>query len=65
MNEQDNEGNTPLHLSTLAKSYRIIRHLLMRGASREIRNNEGFTALNLAEQHGASIQIREALSSQS
>lgn len=61
MNEVDNEGLTPLHLAVVAKSYRIIRHLLMRGASRQAKNNQGTSAFELAQRVGASEQIKEAL----
>ena len=61
MNEVDNEGLSPLHLAVVAKSYRIIRHLLMRGAKRELRNRQGSTALEMSERVGVSEQIKEAL----
>ena len=61
MNEIDNEGLSPLHLAAAAKSYRIVRHLLMRGASRDIKNKTGFTPLQFALQNGASEQIKEIL----
>lgn len=61
MNETDNEGLSPLHLAAAAKSYRIIRHLLMRGASRSLKNKQGASPLQIAVQVGASQQIRETL----
>ena len=32
---RDNDGFTPLHLAAISGNYRIVRHLIMRGASRE------------------------------
>lgn len=61
MNQTDNEGLTPLHLASAGKSYRIVRHLLMRGAKRGLKNNAGATALDLARKNGASEQLCEAL----
>lgn len=43
-------GNTPLHKATPQKNYEFIELLLSRGASQEIKNDEGFSPLDLAKQ---------------
>jgi ankyrin repeat protein len=48
----DKEGHTPLHLAALAaqpQSYRIARHLLMKGARREATDFSGSTPLDIAK----------------
>ena len=47
----DNEGQTPLHLATIAGSARIIRTLLVKGANRNARDNKMQTALDIAKQN--------------
>jgi len=41
-------GNTPLHKAVSEKQYEFTNLLLSRGASQEIKNNEGLTPLDLA-----------------
>jgi ankyrin repeat protein len=53
VNVQDSQGNTPLHLASVGTSgenYRIVRRLLLTGACRSIKNNEGKTAYDVAEE---------------
>lgn len=39
LNAKNNAGMTALHFATIAKNYRIIRCLLIRGSSRDIVDN--------------------------
>ena len=48
MNIRDTEGNTPLSLATSYGNTRVVRRLLIRGASRAIQNDEGKTPLMIA-----------------
>ncbi|KAG6499707.1 hypothetical protein ZIOFF_039498 [Zingiber officinale] len=49
LNEQDHEGNTPLHLAVLAKDQKMIRVLLSsRIADSALMNSSGFTPVDLA-----------------
>ena len=41
INAKDLDGQTPLILATLYGNTRIVRRLLMKGANRNIKNNEG------------------------
>ena len=45
LDEQDDEGNTPLHLAVQHGALECARHLLHASASMEITNREGFTPL--------------------
>jgi ankyrin repeat protein len=51
VNAQDINGFTPLHLAVRAadklKSTRTVRHLLIKGADRSIKDNKGMTALDI------------------
>lgn len=50
LNEQDNEGNTPLHLAVVAGEYKVISKLLCSGkVHNHIMNNAGHTPSDLAE----------------
>jgi hypothetical protein len=60
---QDSLGNTPLHLASLnsqSSNYRIVRHLLLRGASRSSVNKAGKTAYDVASE-ACNSSIAEAL----
>ena len=48
VNAIDSSGNTALHLAANSQSYKIVRNLLLKGATRKIKNDEGKTALDLA-----------------
>lgn len=48
LDEKDNEGMTVLHLAAFSQCYRVVRHLLMAGAKRSIRDNKNATARDLA-----------------
>lgn len=50
INKQDENGQTALHLATFAKSYRIVRHLLINGAHRKTQDKEGKSPLDYAKQ---------------
>ena len=50
-NLQDQDGQTPLHLACLAGNSRIIRGLLIKGASVRIRDHKGRTAEDLAKEN--------------
>jgi palmitoyltransferase ZDHHC13/17 len=41
LNKRDSEGNTPLMLAVTYGNTRVVRRLLIKGANRYIRNNEG------------------------
>jgi ankyrin repeat protein len=51
INSQDRQGKTPLHLASVgisAENYRIVRRLLLTGACRSIKDNEGRSAYDIA-----------------
>lgn len=48
IDQTDNQGNTALHLSVIAKSIRIVMKLLQNGASSDIKNEKKETPLELA-----------------
>ena len=48
LNCTDDWGMTPLHLAAFSQCYRIVRHLLMSGAKRSIRDQRNATARDLA-----------------
>lgn len=48
VNMRDHDGQTPLHLATMAENGKIIRYLLLKGADRTIKDNKGLTASDLA-----------------
>lgn len=50
VNKQDKNGQTALHLATFAKNYRTVRHLLINGAHRRIKDKEGKTPLDYAKE---------------
>lgn len=45
---QNNNGNTPLIEATLAGSKEVVKRMLLKGADRHIKNNNGKIALELA-----------------
>lgn len=53
VNARDSKGLTPLHLAVKSsedlQSTRSIRHLLIKGADKDIMDNEGRKAINFAE----------------
>jgi len=48
LDAKDDWGMTALHLAAFAQCYRVVRHLLMAGAQRSIRDNKSATARDLA-----------------
>ncbi|CAK59282.1 unnamed protein product (macronuclear) [Paramecium tetraurelia] len=46
---RDAEGLTALHLATMSGNNRIVKKLLLSGANRSIKNNEGQTAADIAQ----------------
>lgn len=63
INLLDFQGNTPLHLASYGgqtANYRIVRHLLLKGARRSIKNNSGKTPYMIATE-AENIEIAEAL----
>ena len=48
INKQDNDGYSPLHLGAMSGNDRIIKRLLLRGANRRIRDNQGKIPADLA-----------------
>lgn len=48
MNQKDSEGQTPLILATVYGNTKIVRRLLVKGAKRNIKNNEGKKAIEIA-----------------
>mgnify|MGYP002475005064 FL=1 len=57
LDRKDSEGMTPLHYAALANSYRIVRHLLMKGASRDSLNNSQATPFRIAQRSQASPDV--------
>jgi ankyrin repeat protein len=53
----EHPGNTPLHNATSQKHYEIVDLLLSRGASQEIKNDEGFSPLDLAKKMNDSKMV--------
>ena len=47
---RDSEGNTALALAVTYGNTRIVRRLLIKGASRSLRNNENKTPLQIARE---------------
>ena len=56
----DIDGQTPLHLATIAGNLRIIRGLLYKGSARNVSDNKGRTPMSLAEENQAT-SIAEVL----
>ena len=52
INEQDYHLDTPLHIATLRNDYKIAEALIENGASFDIKNNDGKTALDIAKENG-------------
>lgn len=48
LNNKDKEGNTALMLAVTYGNTRVVRRLLIHGADRSIKNNEGLTPLEVA-----------------
>eukprot|EP00361_Fabrea_salina_P001551 CAMPEP_0202428896 /NCGR_PEP_ID=MMETSP1345-20130828/2793_1 /ASSEMBLY_ACC=CAM_ASM_000843 /TAXON_ID=342563 /ORGANISM="Fabrea Fabrea salina" /LENGTH=334 /DNA_ID=CAMNT_0049039991 /DNA_START=66 /DNA_END=1068 /DNA_ORIENTATION=- len=57
LDRKDSEGMTPLHYAALVNSYRIVRHLLMKGASRGSLNNSQATPFGIAQRSQASSDV--------
>lgn len=51
MNAQDQDGNTPLHAAARKGFSDVVELLLAHGADRDIKNNNGKTALMVARKH--------------
>ena len=51
LDSQNNEGNTPLHLSVSLNNYRITKHLLFMGANKNIENNLKQTVDKICQSH--------------
>ncbi|CAD8083814.1 unnamed protein product [Paramecium primaurelia] len=51
INIQDANGNTPLHIAALNNSYKLIRKLIQRGGSINIRNKKDQLPIDLAEDY--------------
>jgi len=49
LNLRDNDGNTPLMVAVTYGNTKVVRRLLMKGADRYIKNNEGKIPLNIAK----------------
>jgi palmitoyltransferase len=64
LDQQDADLHTPLHLATLTDNSRIVRNLLLSGASRHLTDKEGRTPRDIAVQIGSS-RIEELLKSPS
>ena len=41
INEQDNEGLTPLHLGCMSGNSRVVKRLILKGAKKDLRNIKG------------------------
>ena len=50
INQQDSDGNTPLHYAINSSCTRTIRKLLIRGANKSIKRKDGMIPLNLAKE---------------
>lgn len=51
MNVQDKDGSfTPLHLAVISGNVRIVRRLLLKGASRTLKDKKGKTPIDLARE---------------
>jgi Ankyrin repeats (3 copies)/Ankyrin repeat len=53
LDKQNSKGYTPLHLSVISCSYKIARHLIMNGASRNVKCHNGTTPMELALSRGS------------
>lgn len=62
---QDGEGNTACHLAARFKARKCVRALIGRGASTNIRNNEGITAEELIQELNSSRRERNLAASSS
>ncbi len=54
LNAQDAQGNTGLHYAVMNKDARLVELLLVQGAKLDLRNQEGFSAQQLANKLNAS-----------
>lgn len=61
VNSLNNDRFTPLHLAVLSGGYRNVKHLLLKGADPNIKNNKGKTPLDLVKT-GNNNQIIKLLS---
>ena len=50
---QDDSRMTPLHAATLQNEMRVIKHLLLNGADRNVKDYDNLTALDLLRKRGA------------
>lgn len=55
VNEKDSEGMTPLILSAISGSMKIVRMLLLAGADRNMSDNKKRTALYLVEKESENL----------
>lgn len=51
INMRDDEGQTPIFVATVYGNTRIVRRLLMKGANRHMKNNEGKKPINIAREN--------------
>ena len=52
LNIIDSKNNTLLHYAATSNNYRLSRLMIIRGASRDAKNNEGLTPYQIAKQQG-------------
>lgn len=57
INNQNNDGNTPLHQAVLFNDYRLIKLLLAKGAKTDIKNKVGETPIEKAKKDKLSTYI--------
>ena len=60
INAKNKEGFTPLHFAVISQNQSMIKKLLIKGADSSIRNNQSYTASDLAKQKN-NQQIRRLL----
>jgi len=56
INQQDESGDTPLHVAAGTMMKKSMEHLIFRGADQEVRNNDGKTAGDLSKEVERSMQ---------
>ena len=57
MNEQNNVGDTPLHIACKLRHNNIVEALMLAGADETIANDEGKTPAQLAERKGGDREL--------
>ena len=57
VNAADNDGNTPLMHSVISENVKVIEILIENGANIEVKNAEGKTAYELAQEQGVSEDL--------